>query len=446
MGRGRGGLVTVAPLPGQSVLEVAGAAWYRQWWDGTRPGWVDPGWWDLPVRPEVAPLLRLAPGPALLAAASGLPGGRCPGDHGGDGLPGLPPPGSGAGFPCGCQIVLAAAWQAVTAWASVRAAAVLVDAVGAEPVVLPDAAARPGIADPAREEVAAALRIAPRSAGSVIAAARDLAAFPAAAGLAAAGVLPLRVVQRVCTEAAKLAPQDAADVIGRWAGTVRARAAGRRPMVGQAAVRAARRLILAAPSHAAARAKARAARRVELWDEQDDGTATLAAVLPQETALRIHRRLTAMARGLDDPADARGIDAKRADLLADILLGEAVSRCSGVEVTVTVPLAAVLGLTQEPAQVPGLGPVPAQVARALAADAAWRAWLTRADGTVVATTADTYRPSAALARLVRAREPHCRMPGCRTPAQRCDLDHAVPWPRGATSAANLGPRAGATTS
>ena len=88
---------------------------------------------------------------------------------------------------------------------------------------------------------------------------------------------------------------------------------------------------------------------------------------------------------------------------------------------------------------PGLGPIPAEVARGLAADARWRAWLTDAEGTVVATSSTTYRPSAALARLVRARHPECRMPGCRRSADACDLDHAVEWPRGETSAENLGP-------
>ncbi|MDZ7578081.1 MAG: HNH endonuclease signature motif containing protein, partial [Candidatus Nanopelagicales bacterium] len=51
----------------------------------------------------------------------------------------------------------------------------------------------------------------------------------------------------------------------------------------------------------------------------------------------------------------------------------------------------------------------------------------------------TYTPGAALARLVRAREPYCRHPGCRRQSQACDLDHAVPWPKGATTAGNLGP-------
>jgi hypothetical protein len=437
MGRWSTGLVTVAPQPGESFLEVKWIGWYRRWWDARRPGWVDPGWWDMPIRPDVAPLLALPPGPELLAAASALRSDGCPADHG-DGLPGLPAPGTRPGHPCGCQLVLAAAWQAITAWTSVRAAAVLADAAGQRPVVVPGDGAAPGITDPAREEVAAALRTSPRSAACLIAAARDLAAFPEAAALAADGALPLRAVHRVCAEAGKLDPGDAADTVAAWAGKVRKRAAGRRPMTAQGAVRAARRLILAAPSHARARARARADRRVELWNA-DDGTATLTAVLPEETALRIHRRLTAMARSLHDPADPRGTDAKRADLLADLLLGRATSQCSGVEVNVTVPLTTLLGLTDQPAEIPGLGPVPADIARALAADATWRAWLTGTDGAVVKTSPNTYRPTASLARLIRAREPACRMPGCTTPAQRCDLDHAVPWPQGPTTETNLGP-------
>ncbi|MBD3785312.1 MAG: HNH endonuclease, partial [Micrococcales bacterium] len=50
---------------------------------------------------------------------------------------------------------------------------------------------------------------------------------------------------------------------------------------------------------------------------------------------------------------------------------------------------------------------------------------------------DAYRPGAALARLVRARDGHCRFPGCHVAARFCDLDHVTPWPSGPTTAANL---------
>ncbi len=52
--------------------------------------------------------------------------------------------------------------------------------------------------------------------------------------------------------------------------------------------------------------------------------------------------------------------------------------------------------------------------------------------------ADGHRPSAALDRHVRARDRRCRFPGCRRPVpKQGELDHAVPWPAGQTSAANL---------
>ncbi|WP_336028884.1 HNH endonuclease signature motif containing protein [Geodermatophilus sp. FMUSA9-8] len=51
---------------------------------------------------------------------------------------------------------------------------------------------------------------------------------------------------------------------------------------------------------------------------------------------------------------------------------------------------------------------------------------------------DGYRPAAALDRHVRARDRRCRFPGCRRPVpKRGELDHATPWPLGATTAANL---------
>ena len=48
-----------------------------------------------------------------------------------------------------------------------------------------------------------------------------------------------------------------------------------------------------------------------------------------------------------------------------------------------------------------------------------------------------YRPSAKLAAFVRARDLFCRFPGCDVPAERCDIDHVVPYPYGPTHASNL---------
>ncbi|WP_027332279.1 HNH endonuclease signature motif containing protein [Mycolicibacterium tusciae] len=48
-----------------------------------------------------------------------------------------------------------------------------------------------------------------------------------------------------------------------------------------------------------------------------------------------------------------------------------------------------------------------------------------------------YRPSAKVARFVRARDLTCRFPGCTMPAEFCDIDHVVPYPLGATHPSNL---------
>jgi hypothetical protein len=48
-----------------------------------------------------------------------------------------------------------------------------------------------------------------------------------------------------------------------------------------------------------------------------------------------------------------------------------------------------------------------------------------------------YRPSAVLERFVRCRDMTCRFPHCDRPAEFCDIDHTVSWPRGPTHPSNL---------
>jgi hypothetical protein len=169
--------------------------------------------------------------------------------------------------------------------------------------------------------------------------------------------------------------------------------------------------------------------------------AAVIADLDATDAHRIHCRLSAIAAGFANAGDTRTRDQIRADVLVDILLGgdPSPSATQRPEISVGMSLPDLLGVTDHPAHIPGLGPIPADAARALAADATWRAWITDASGAVVATGSTGYTPTAALARVVRAREPECRMPGCRRPASLCDLDHTIAYPAGATSPANLGP-------
>jgi hypothetical protein len=418
-----------APVPPgpRSALEAVLAEVVEELWRASLPPWSDPGWSGIVVRRAVGDLLRLATGPQLLAGLASIGTGACPIDHE-PAYPRGPRPGAGA-VPCGCQLVLAAAWAALEGYVAVGSARATVAAAGAEHTVVD------GIADPAREELAVAVRATPGGAAGRIGRARELVALPDVADAVAQGVLPAGAGAAVARMLSRLDPQDARHVAQATASRARTRLAAGRPMHTAGVAAFARRRATTTPSWTRARARAVAARRVEL-DDHGDGTATLSCTLASADALRIHRRLTLWARTL--APDGRGIDAVRADLLRDVLLGEAVSRSSGVEVQVVMTMEALVGLSEEPAHVPGYGPLPADTARDLAADAKWRAWLVDA-GTVRNVGTTRYRPSAALARLVRAQQPECAFPGCRHSADRCDLDHRQPFPDGPTTVGNLQP-------
>jgi HNH endonuclease len=81
------------------------------------------------------------------------------------------------------------------------------------------------------------------------------------------------------------------------------------------------------------------------------------------------------------------------------------------------------------------------LARKIAADAVWRRLVTDPlSGAVLDYGRTTYRPPAALADFVRARDRSCRGPLCGHTAANCELDHAVAWAEGGeTSADNLNP-------
>ncbi|SDU77460.1 HNH endonuclease signature motif containing protein [Jiangella alkaliphila] len=110
-----------------------------------------------------------------------------------------------------------------------------------------------------------------------------------------------------------------------------------------------------------------------------------------------------------------------------------------VAVQVTIPFTALVGLDDQPGELDGYGPIPAHVARELAAGGVWT-WLRTdpATGQLLDRGTSRYRPTTALARFITARDRTCGAPGCHRPAREADIDHAVPFAAGGpTSAANL---------
>jgi len=181
----------------------------------------------------------------------------------------------------------------------------------------------------------------------------------------------------------------------------------------------------------------RKGRRVVL-SPADDGMAELWAYLPAHAASAVYDTVNGCAHRCITPGDTRTADQRRADALVDLVLGTATGPAA--QVKVTVPLSSLLGLDQQPGELAGYGPIPAELAKELAADATWRRLLTDpANGVLVDYGRTTYRPPTGLADFVRARDKTCRFPGCRRPADKCELDHATAYPHGHTSAQNLGP-------
>ena len=146
-------------------------------------------------------------------------------------------------------------------------------------------------------------------------------------------------------------------------------------------------------------------------------------------------------------AIARRIDAFRADALTQLAnnylassAGEGLAHGRPVTLNLTVDLATLLGLAENPGNLKGYGPIPASVARGLAADAKWRKFVTDpVTGELLDVGRNTYEPPQALKDFLTARDQICRFPHCRQPARVADIDHAKPWDQGGeTSQENMG--------
>jgi Domain of unknown function (DUF222) len=190
-------------------------------------------------------------------------------------------------------------------------------------------------------------------------------------------------------------------------------------------------------------------RRVVL-EPAPDGMAWLSLHLQAERAHAITNRLNQLAHTETDSDDPRTRAQRVLDIAADLLLtglrtdadGHSVDADAAIvaRVLVTVPVLTLLGHTDEPAELDGYGPIPADTARRLAAHApSFHRILTHPEtGAYLSYSRTTYRVPADLARYLQARDGTCRFPGCTRRATTCDLDHTTPWnPHGHTSHDNL---------
>jgi len=293
-----------------------------------------------------------------------------------------------------------------------------------------------------REEVACALRQHPATAQAKLHDAVDLDRLPGTRRLLFTGEIPPRRAQVMVGECRRLEPDQVAAVEGR----LLARASEQTVANLARSVRRAVLRIAPKPAEQALR-DALAERRVGARPDVD-GMSWFSAYLPVEGCAALMTALTALATSTD-AGDGRRLDQRRADALVELALHASndptLPRAHGARpaVNITVALSTLLGLDDQPGDLAGHGPIPAPLARRIAADqtGTWRRIITDpVTGQVLDHGTTRYRPPRELTDYVTARDQQCVYPPCTIPASRCELDHREPAQQdGPTSAANLNP-------
>ena len=307
-----------------------------------------------------------------------------------------------------------------------------------------------GVDEAEREDVATALRLSPNTAQIRIDAARTLSNhLPATCDALSRG--------EISSAHAALIARETADALSRGVSpdilpSIESKALAHSEFHTAAQVAKKLKVLFAqyAPETLEERFEsARETRSVRIYPE-GDGMSTLIALLPAEDAQTIHLAISAQIE-IDTSSggteDLRSIDMKRADALTAIATNylchnsnQIKNQKRPISINVTVDLPTLLGLTDNPGELDGYGPIPASLARKLAADGKWRKFVTDPlTGNLLDMGRNQYLPSQHLVDFLTARDRTCRFPGCSQPARLGDIDHAQSWEDGGeTNPANLG--------
>jgi hypothetical protein len=300
-----------------------------------------------------------------------------------------------------------------------------------------------------REDVAAALRLSGRTAADRLAFATELTRLPATLGVLDRGEIS-NLHARSLAEAVTALDDTAAAAIEK---RVLPKAPGQALVTFRRSVRKA--VLTVAPKTAEqAHAEAVTQRRV-VRTPDGSGMSWVSMLLADAAAGTVITAIDAIARRIGK-TDPRTADQRRADaavqLAIDALHGRGIGMGSGAglgmgggtasgsgigttsgtsgpgtstggrdlprehgmrpSVQVTVALSTLLGLDEQPGDLDGTGPIPASVARRIAADqtGTWRRLVTDELGKLIDYGRSTYRPPKDLADYVIARDRTCRFP------------------------------------
>ena len=315
-------------------------------------------------------------------------------------------------------------------------------------------------------EIGCALHLAERTAGFLLVDSENLIRhFPATHAALAAGELDYARARTITNQAQGL-PEK---LIPLFESTLLPKAAGQtNPQLGASA----RRLRDKIHPEALAERKAKAAQDRSLtFRPAEDGMAYLEAFLPAEEALAAYNSVTSAAIRAQGPHEPRTLTQLRADLAVDYLLNafstadrsetgatKGTSNDGGTgdraktgrgpkpgrvkpkaQIMVMIPMLTMLGLSQDPAELDGYGPIPADTARELAGEQnVWFRLLTDpASGVPVKLDRNSYRIPESTKAWLRLRDGNCRFPGCGRQARFTDADHTIPYPIGPSNESNL---------
>ncbi len=269
----------------------------------------------------------------------------------------------------------------------------------------------------AHAEIGAALRIADSTAASQLETARRLThELPMVHAALAAGEITFKQADAIVDATSELSLDKAR--------AVATKVLGRAPhqTVGQLR-RCLRRAVLAAdPDGAAERVRKAHEERALDWRPLPDGMAEMRLVASATDVMAVYDAADGIAQQMKAAGPQRGTEgwlpilALRADALVHLVSG-----CGQppkpARVNVTIDLPTLLGLQDNPGELAGYGPLPAPLARTLAADGRWRRMvLDPMTGALLDLGTTSYKPSAALARFVKTRDRTCIFPTVRREA------------------------------
>ncbi len=174
--------------------------------------------------------------------------------------------------------------------------------------------------------------------------------------------------------------------------------------------------------------------RALTWQPGQDGMGWLIASVPLPVGEAIYAKCTDIATGLQGPDESRTLEQLRVDAFTDQLIDNVHPGGPGIRATVhvTVPVLTLMGLSDEPGELEGCGPIDAETARKLAGTAtSFRRILVHpVTGAVLSIDRTRYAVPRDLKVALRVRDETCRFPGCNRSAKKSDLDHTIAWEDG----------------